>query len=191
MQTQSHFLITLALRQPLQRRGLSIHTGAFLLGSFLPDIPLFILTVWFAIFSSAAQEGLMEGPALAEYDRLFFNDPAWIVPHNFFHAPLILAAIFGLGLLLERRESAWGNRLIWLAVAAGLHTAIDIPTHHNDGPLLLFPFDFHTRFISPVSYWDPEYYGNIFGPVELALDGLLILYFVIAWIRRRRQAPAV
>ncbi|MEZ4675136.1 MAG: hypothetical protein R2932_12925 [Caldilineaceae bacterium] len=32
------------------------------------------------------------------------------------------------------------------------HTAIDIPLHYDDGPLLLFPFDWKTRFHSPVSH---------------------------------------
>jgi hypothetical protein len=89
MQTQSHFLMTAALRVPLQKRGIEVHTGAFLLGSFMPDVPLFILSVIFGVFSTAAQDGMMSGPAMAEYDRLFFNDPLWIIPHNFFHAPFI------------------------------------------------------------------------------------------------------
>lgn len=188
MQTQSHFLISAALAGPLRKRGLEVHTAAFLLGSFLPDIPLFVLSVWFGVFSSAAQEGLMSGPAMAEYDRLFFNDPLWIVSHNFFHAPPILAAIFGLGLLLRRGGSAWGDRLLWFALAAAFHTAIDILTHHNDGPLLFFPFDFHTRYISPVSYWDPNHYGRIFTQLEIGLDLLLTGYFAVGWWRRSRRA---
>lgn len=187
MQTQSHFLMTAALNGPLKKRGYAVHTGAFLLGSFMPDVPLFVLSVIFGLFSAMA-EGGMTSAALAEYDRLFFNDPVWIIPHNFFHAPFILAAIFAVGLLLHRRGAKWGSRLVWFALAGAFHTGVDILTHHHDGPLLLFPFDFYTRFSSPVSYWDPDYYGNIFTPIELGLDLLLIGYFAIGWWKRRRQS---
>ncbi|MBI3957431.1 MAG: metal-dependent hydrolase [Chloroflexi bacterium] len=190
MQTQSHFLMTAALCIPLQKRGMDVHITAFLLGSFLPDVPLFVLSAIFGVFSAAAQDGLMSGPAMAEYDRLFFNDPLWIVPHNFFHAPLILMLIFVAGLLFHRRGSLWGNRLVWFALAATLHTGIDILTHHNDGPLLFFPFDFSTRFASPVSYWDPNHYGRIFTRFEMALDLLLVGYLLIGWWRRRSQQSA-
>jgi len=187
MQTQSHFLMTAALRIPLRNRAVEVDTPAFLLGSFLPDIPLFVLSLVFGVFSVAGHDGI-SSTTMAEYDRLFFNDPLWIIPHNFFHAPFILAAIVAGGLLLQRRGSAWGSRLIWFALAAGLHTGIDILTHHNDGPLLLFPFDWHTRFISPVSYWDPKYYGRIFTRLELGLDLFLTGYLLAVWWRNRRIA---
>lgn len=188
MQTQSHFLMTAVLNGPLKKRGYTVHTGAFLLGSFMPDVPLFVLSVIFGLFSTMAQDG-MTSAAMAEYDRLFFNDPVWIVPHNFFHAPLILAAIFAVGLLFQRRGAKWGNWLVWFALAAAFHTAVDILTHHHDGPLLFFPFDFHTRFASPISYWDPKHYGRIFTRFEMGFDLLLIGYFAVGWWRRR-QRPA-
>jgi len=186
MQTQSHFLMTAALNGPLKKQGIAVHTGAFLFGSFMPDIPLFVLSLWFGVFSTAAQDGMSSG-AMAEYDRLFFNDPLWVIPHNFFHAPFILAVIFAIGLFLQRRGSKWGNRLVWFSLAAAFHTAVDILTHHHDGPLLLFPFDFSTRFASPVSYWDPDYYGRIFTRFEIALDLLLIGYFFVGWWRKRQK----
>ncbi|MGB5050775.1 MAG: hypothetical protein WBO46_17660, partial [Caldilineaceae bacterium] len=102
--------------------------------------------------------------------------------------PFILAGIFIVGLLLQRQGKALGNWLVWFALAAAFHTAVDILTHHHDGPLLFFPFDFHTRFASPVSYWDPDHYGRIFQPIEIALDLLLIGYFAVGWWRKRQQS---
>ena len=179
--------MTAALRIPLQKRGMDVHTAAFLLGSLMPDVPLFVLSVVFGLFSAMAQAG-MNSAAMAEYDRLFFNDPLWTIPHNFFHAPFILAGLFAVGLLLHRQGSKWGNWLVWFVLAAALHTAVDIFTHHNDGPLIFFPFDFQTRFASPVSYWDPNHYGRIFTPIEMGLDLLLVGYLPIGWWRRRRPA---
>jgi hypothetical protein len=138
MQTQSHFLMTAALNGPLKNRGFSVHTWAFLLGSFMPDVPLFVLSVVFGLFSAMAQGG-MTSAAMAQYDRLFFNDPLWIVPHNFFHAPFILAGLFAVGLLLHRQGSKWGNWLVWFVLAAALHTTLRLPDPLRQPAQLLGP----------------------------------------------------
>ncbi len=41
MQTYSHFLMTAVLNDGLKSRGITVHTKALLLGSFMPDVPLF------------------------------------------------------------------------------------------------------------------------------------------------------
>lgn len=190
MQTQTHFLMTAALRTPLKKRGVTLDTPAFLLGSVLPDVPLFLLSLVFGAFTVMVQDGMTE-ETMARFDWHFFNDPAWIIPHNFFHAPFILAVIFGAGLLLLRRGSPWGNRLLWFALAAALHTGVDIFTHHSDGPLLLFPFDWHTRFASPISYWDPEHYGGIFRRFEIILDVALLGYLLLVRRQERTQSQTI
>ena len=118
---------------------------------------------------------------------LYFNDPLWIASHNFFHAPLILLALGILGWSVMRQQQQWGVLLFWFAVGAGLHSVIDIFTHHNDGPLLLFPLNWQLRFLSPVSYWHPDHYGLIFAPLEHLLDVVLATYLVVFWLRRRRM----
>lgn len=75
--------------------------------------------------------------------------------------------------------------MLWFALGAGLHSAIDILTHAGDGPLLLFPLNWTYRFSSPVSYWDPEYYGRIFAPIEHVLDVVLLIYIFVNWRRNR------
>lgn len=117
---------------------------------------------------------------------LFFRDPVWIVAHNFFHAPLVLAAIGGLGIWLRRQGNRWAQPLIWFALGAGLHTVIDIFTHTSDGPLLFFPLNWSYRFPSPVSYWEGST-GRFFALFEWILDGSLLLYFALDWWRRRRR----
>ncbi len=75
--------------------------------------------------------------------------------------------------------------LLWFCAAALLHTLIDIPTHADDGPLLLFSFDWRLRIRSPVSYWDPNYHGRTFAAFEAALDLLLLGYLLVAWLGPR------
>jgi hypothetical protein len=58
-----------------------------------------------------------------------------------------------------------------------LHGLFDLPLHHDDGHRHLFPIS-NWRFSSPISYWDPNHYGQIFGLFEavLVIVGGVILF---------------
>jgi hypothetical protein len=163
----------------------------------LPDVPLLFLTLWYF-----REHGFGFGE---HYDRLFYDDPVWLISHNVFHAPLVALAIAILGAALwyARRDggttstpgnapgrSAFAAHLLSFAFAIGLHSILDIFTHNDDGPLLLFPFDWSVRFSSPVSYWDPEHYGNIFMPIDLGLTLVFGGLLIAVWVRRRRTRRA-
>ena len=190
MQTYSHFLMTAALGRHLKRRKVSVHTGAFLLGSVLPDIPFALLTLvyesyylWIApLAPGQTWRSIME---YLHFD-VFYRDPIWIVGHNFFHAPLVLLSCGLAGFWLRRR---WGNALLWFAGGAGLHSLIDVLTHHSDGPLIFFPLNWTYRFASPISYWEAGYHAGIVAPLEHALDLLFIGYLIWAWRRQRSGKP--
>lgn len=196
MQTQSHFLITAVANRVLKRNQdenakFQVNSRALLLGSFAPDIPLFILSfifiarnVWFAEVPQPNIFG--EG-----YDSLYYTDPVWIIGHSLMHSPPMIALYMILGYIFGfRQNKAWGQALFWFAVGCLGHTALDIPTHHDDGPLLFFPFNWEYRFSSPVSYWDDDHYGNIFAPLELLLNVVLIGYFIRVWLKGRTEKRA-
>lgn len=191
MQTYSHFIITAAVdrayKDGTQR---PVNSRAFLLGSVLPDVPLLLLTIGYFIQSRyiTPNNEFIFGPT---YDNLYFTHPLWIIGHSLFHAPLLIMLYAAAGYFFGvRRGKAWGRALLWFALGCALHSAIDIPTHRNDGPLLFFPFDWRTRFESPISYWDSNYYGREFAVFEHVLDLLLIVYLVGSGLRRRRRAAA-
>ena len=212
MQTYSHYIITAALNRvwkkgeqtsgPLRLAGYTlppVKTGALMVGSILPDMPLILLAI--ATIGYDRMRGIAlrfdNNPSQSLtawlFDYAFFN--VWWVKagHNLFHGPLMVLAYLLVGYWLWRRGRAWGPSLFWLAIACLIHTAIDIPLHYDDGPLLLFPFDWTLRFHSPLSYWDPKRYGNIFAPLEhLLIVGLLIYLLVGRWRSRaqRRQEAA-
>ena len=187
MQTYSHFLITAVGQEGLKRHGLAVSTTAVLIGSVLPDLPFAILTAVFMAYYTRFAPLPVTDQNVMEYLHLdlYFNDPFWIASHNFFHAPLILLAIGGLGWGATRRHRHWGRVLFWFAIGAGLHSFVDIFTHHSDGPLLLFPFNWQRRFPSRISYWHPDHYGLIFAPLEHLLDVALLVYLAVIWVRRR------
>lgn len=209
MQTYSHWLVTKVLQVKLKEQetavpgtavpGTAVHSSAFLLGSILPDVPLFILTVGFIINRRWLNPApLDEGMFGAAYDALYFSNPWWIALHNLLHAPplILLYALLGLLALRARaserarasqRARAWGFALCWFAAGCGLHALLDIFTHVTDGPLLFFPFNWSYRFAAPISYWDPQYGARLFAPLEHALDGAILLWLVVRW-RRSRQS---
>ena len=193
MQTYSHLLVTALAGDRLEKRGIALNKRAFLFGAVLPDLPLIALTLWFFVYHRLiAPQDYTNSQLFGEvYDAYFFRNPVWIIGHNFFHAPLILAVLIGVGYWGAQRGARWGSPLLWLATACLLHSVIDIFTHRNDGPLLLFPFDWQTRYMGPVSYWDPRYGARVFAPVEHLLNVAIIGYLVWSWLKRRSSLKAV
>lgn len=192
MQTYSHLLVTAVLADQIRQKKAVAPGKAFLLGAVLPDIPLFFLTAGYFIsrqLNSGASGEFLFGAA---YDTLYFTNPWWIAGHNLFHAPLLIALYAGIGYLLLRQTTRpgwqpWGRALLWLAAGLGLHSLIDIWTHVLDGPALFFPLNWTYRFRAPISYWDPQYGGRIFGPLEHLLDLILLVYLGKRWRRERQQ----
>ncbi|NJO79392.1 MAG: hypothetical protein HC827_13325 [Cyanobacteria bacterium RM1_2_2] len=109
------------------------------------------------------------------------------------HSPLIL--LTGLAVVWRKRRNI-GSRsrwLFWFLLACLGHSIIDILTHVDDGPLLLFPLDWSTRFRSAVSYWDNRYYGQEFQQFEIGLNLILLIYLVGSRLVRalKRQKSTV
>lgn len=186
VRTFSHLIIAAGVK--VARPRIRINANAFLIGSVAPDLALLLLSGGTALYLLMSEGRPIENLHSFMFNELFFNHPVWIISHNLLHAPLLLLA--GLALTYPRpgrvgRVRRW---LFWFLAATLLHTAIDIVTHHDDGPLLLFPFDWSLRFRSPISYWDPRYFGNVFTFVEYALDFALLLY--LGWFRRRGYAES-
>lgn len=182
MNTPSHFLIAAALKK--RNKQIPIISSAFLLGSVAPDLPLFGLSIGAGIYYTQVKGMAARDVANNMFGDLFFNDPWWIALHNFLHSPtLLLLFLIPLWFVWkQKRIFAW---FWWFFLSCLLHTAVDIPTHHDDGPLLFFPFEWSTRFQSPVSYWDPKHYGNIFVWFEGALGIFLLAYLLVPWFKRR------
>lgn len=192
MLTTSHFLMTAALYRIAKRRNpdAQINAPALLVGSFMPDVALGLLTVAYIVQRRAAYpDGRLFG---AEFDTLYFTDPWWIAGHNALHAPIMVALLvavgYGFGVV---RGMGWGRALMWFGIGCAFHSFVDILTHHNDGPLLFFPFDWQTRFASPVSYWDRDYGAAWFAPLEMLLNVVLFVWLAVGMWQGRRSARPV
>lgn len=120
------------------------------LGALLPDVPIFIFY---------GVEKLIFGvPESVIWSQSYYQ-PGWQTVIALSHSlPLML---LGLSLSFWRRSHL--GLLLFSSMI--LHVAGDLPLHHDDAHRHFFPLS-NWRFISPVSYWDPRYYGDIFGVIE-------------------------
>lgn len=180
MQTYTHWLLTAVWQQ---QTGQPKEKTAVLTGSVMPDVPLTLLSIGYIIDRRYVRPHLPDKTRCSPtFNDLYFNNPWWIALHNLFHAPFPLFIMALLG--YWQRQKPWGQKLFWFAAGCSFHSAIDIVTHVDDGPVLTFPFNWHTRFNAPVSYWDPNHGGRLFFVLEHLLDLFLIVYL----LRRRKEA---
>lgn len=176
MLTFSHAIIGTAVADRFRpSRGELI---AVALGSVAPDLPLLLLSGWTLLTSptSEAWHALIQ--------EAYATDPLWIASHNTLHSVVVLGVLALLGWGAMRWRRRLGKWLLWFTAGAAMHAGIDIFTHATDGPRFLFPLSWEVRFESPVSYWDPDYYGRLFMVFEIALD--LVLVAFLAWTGWRR-----
>jgi len=147
MNTPSHAIINLLLFGKKHRK---IHSVAIVAGALIPDAPMLLFYLWEKL------HGISEHVIWGD---LYYH-PAWQGLFNSFHSfPLLTLACF----------AAWRAKLsVWSIFFASMfcHSLFDFPVHHSDAHQHFFPFSDY-RFISPISYWNPDYYGAWIGGLEV------------------------
>ncbi len=175
MNTPTHFLMTAAIRRALPT--LQISRSAAFLGSVAPDLPLYVLCLSGLLFYRYVAGWSLPEAADWIFGTLYFEHPLWIGLHNFLHSPLNLSILLVL-ISFAVRSAAWRWWWLWFLCSCMLHSVVDIFTHYDDGPLLLWPLNWHLRFHSPVSYWDHRHFGSEASRFELLLVICLAGYLV-------------
>lgn len=139
-------------------------TAAALFGALLPDLSLYLLAGWHLL--------ILGTDADTVFNVLYFSE-SWQAIFAVDNSFLIWGAALGLAL--------WFGGSAWIAFAGAglLHLALDFPLHNDDARVHFWPAS-DWRFISPVSYWDPNHYAGVVGPIEM-LASLVCL--AILWRR--------
>ena len=161
----------------------SFPSSAVLLGSIAPDIPLYFLSIGGAAWFSWVEKMKPREVAKHMFSDLFYNDPVWISLHNVLHSPTVLSHGVGRPIFRFVDERTCAQILVdlVLSVLVMLHTLVDIPVHHDDGPLIFWPLNWSYRFASPLSYWDRNHYASIVIPFEITLA--IVLASNLIWKR--------
>lgn len=179
MNTPSHFIITAAIAK--RAANPKLIRSAFLWGAITPDFPLMLLSIFGGLYFRSTGMTPREA-ANHMFETLYFSNPGWISAHHLFHAPFLLMT-YAL-ILYPFRKKRLAYWLLWFVAGCALHSLVDILTHYDDGPLVLFPFNWTFR-VHSVSYWDNRHGGAWFGWLELALDVFLMGYLFIPWITEK------
>ena len=171
-----------------------MRNGAAIAGALVPDLSIFVM--WVSAKLSGTPESVIW--------RDMYWRPEWQSAGAMTNSlPLYLAlavAAAGFGARLnpmvplvaappdplgQGRGIEWHVAILAFSLAAMVHIATDFPVHVFDGHPAFWPFS-DWVFQSPVSYWDPRYFGDYVSFIELALAASLI---AILW--RRFSSPAI
>lgn len=167
MNTPAHLIFAAAaFARPGQRRV----NAAALAGGLLPDLALYLMVGWAL--------NVQDIPARVVFGEMYFSDrwqAVFAVDHSL---PLwSLALILALALRSAPGIAFSGSGL--------LHLIFDFLLHHDDARRQFWPLS-DGVFRSPVSYWDPQYYGHLAGSAEILV---CLALSVLLW-RRFRGWPA-
>lgn len=166
--TQTHALLALAIwAKPKE----TARNWSVLAGALATDIFIYIGFIWFV--------GIKGQTASVYFADTYFEGSMqfWSALSNSLPLFAVLAVI---GLTFKTKK--WGMLLLVFALAGFSQSAIDLPVHADDAHRHFWPLS-NLRFFSPISYWDPDHYGRIVGPFDMAL-GLTCI--AILWRRFNR-----
>lgn len=129
-----------------------------------------------------------EGSILAVFRAAYAGSRVLVAGHQLLHAPFCLAALFIAAFaagLLHVKLGRWLRSFLYGAMA---HAVVDVFTHVDDGPLLLWPFDASMRVASPISHWDAAHCAAVCVFVETIICLAAMRDALFSRLRRRLNA---
>lgn len=148
MNTPAHLIFGATAFARPGRRGVN---AAALAGGLLPDVALYLMVGWTLYVRHI--------PARVVFGEMYFSD-RWQAIFAIDHSLPLWSLALLLALVLR---SAAG---IAFAGSGLLHAIVDFLVHHDDARRQVWPVSTWV-FRSPVSYWDPQHFGQIAAPVEV------------------------
>jgi membrane-bound metal-dependent hydrolase YbcI (DUF457 family) len=176
--TYSHAFFTWALAKhgfKVPRRAAAGGT----LGALLPDIPAFAGTAYY-VGLPFLRDGWasMDSPEVLE--AIYFAGP-FGTSGTALHSAIPVGTLLVLYRLFGPRDAQ--RILLWFLLGWAGHVAVDFLTHVEDSRPVFWPLS-DWEWSSPVSYWNPAYYGREFF---LAEHGLILLTMSALLLRRLRN----
>ncbi len=188
METYSHSFFTWVLAKHGVKAGRAAGIAAAV-GAAFPDLPSFAGTAYY-VGTAYLREGWDSMHSEELLDAIYFSGPfgaTGSVLHSVVPVALLLVLyrVFKLG----RRDTR--RILLWFLLGWFGHTIADFLTHVDDTRPLFWPIS-GWEWSSPVSYYNPLYYGREFFAISHGLILLIILWLVIKRImgrgRRSKQS---
>lgn len=127
-------------------------------GSIAPDLPIILA---FAVIGVRSLLDDGEVSVLAAFRAAYASDPWLIASHQLLHAPISLGALYVAAVITVRLSPPSGRWAQSFLLGAMAHSIVDIFTHVDDGPLLLWPLDATLRLACPISHWDVTHCASL------------------------------
>lgn len=124
-----------------------------LLGAVAPDLPVLAFYFVCRFVLGLSDETI--------WQDVYYED-RWFNVFATFHSLPVTLAVCGLGLALQ---IPW---LTLLAASMVLHNLADFPLHAKDAHRHFYPLS-NYRFKSPVSYWNPRFWGRVAAAGEVLI----------------------
>ncbi|MEO0545540.1 MAG: hypothetical protein AAF035_01205 [Pseudomonadota bacterium] len=176
MMSQTHVLMASAI---LAKPGSTLRNTAVIVGAIVPDLAIYGLLLWSKL------RGI---PEATVWNELYWKEP-WQTYTAAGNSIPLYAITLVLGLIILRAAPGMfriGLFALFLGLAALIHIAGDLPVHVADAHRHLWPIS-DWKFVSPVSYWDPNHHGRSFMLFEailgISLSALLFTRFK-SWLVR-------
>lgn len=150
-------------------------------GAILPDLPVIATATYLAIKSLVTRSDMTPLMFKAQMDALYF-DGTWLpVAHNFLHAPLSIFYLALVATVLCYRRPHHHPLIGAFTLGALSHSLLDIISHIEDGPLILWPMSTSIRLPGLFSHWVFGSGGGIVTALEIAFS----LYIFANWARKK------
>lgn len=159
MFTQTHLLVGAAL---FARPGARAAMIAGLAGAIIPDADIWLMY---------AVERLSGSTGCEVFHYRYWQEP-WTTLQSILNAFLLYAGMLVVALLGSLAAPVGARRTFQIvaifALSSLLHVATDFLLHHEDARAQWLPIT-DWVFRSPVSYWDPNHYGQVFAVFEIGI----------------------
>jgi hypothetical protein len=157
MNTPTHVIFNTAVLNPKTRKNF----WYAILGGILPDLLLYSVTIFIIIMG---------------YDLMYFFDVSYFQSpfkeiSALTHSLILYPILYLLAKFVFKKDD-----LSILFLSCIIHIVADFFLHAKDAYMHFWPIT-NWKFSSPISYWDPNYYGNYFILVEVIIT-LIATYFV-------------
>lgn len=155
----------------LSRRGAPTRNILVVVGALLPDFCIFVFYIW-AKFIAGLENSVIWGEA-------YWTEP-WLTYGAISNSVPLALVLLAVGIF-------WKKTLLSVfALALLVHAGLDFPLHADDAHRHFWPLT-DWRFISPVSYWDPDHHRTLGSVLEFSVltASAIVLWrrFNARWVR--------
>lgn len=182
METYSHSFFTWALAKHGMRAGRAAGIAGAA-GAVFPDLPSFAGTAYY-VGTAYLAEGWSSMGSEKILDAIYFSGP-FGGTGSVLHSTVPVLVLLGVYRVARLRRMDHRKILLWFLLGWLGHALVDFLTHVDDTRPLFWPIS-NWEWSSPVSYYNPAYYGQEFSLINHALILVTMAILLVRRLGRRK-----